>query len=38
MEKEKHGGLIALIICAILTIIIIVACVFFPEQVFGLFK
>lgn len=37
-ESKMHGGIIALIICSILTICIIAACIFFPEQVFGLFK
>ncbi len=37
-ESNKHGGVIALAICGVLTIAIIIACIFFPEQVFGLFK
>ena len=37
-EKDSKLGLIILIVCGILTIAIVVACVFFPEEVFGLFK
>lgn len=41
MEKEKkknsNAGLIALFVCGILTIALIVACVFFPDELFGLF-
>lgn len=37
-EKNSNLGLITLIVCGILTIAIVVACVFFPEKVFGLFK
>lgn len=39
MKKENNNnkGLVALIICGVLTIAIIVACVFFPEEFFGLF-
>ena len=38
--KEKNNsnkGLIALIICGILATALIVACVFFPDELFGLF-
>lgn len=39
MKKESngHSGIIAMTICGIITIAIIVACIFFPEEVFGLF-
>ena len=37
-EKESHSGLKALIICGIITVIIIVICLVFPDQFFGLFK
>ena len=39
MKKEKNSntGLITLFICGILTIAIIIACVFFPDEVFGIF-
>ncbi len=37
-EKEKNNkGIIALIICLVLTIAIIVGCIFFPEEIFGIF-
>lgn len=39
MKKEKnlHIGLITLIVCGLLTIALIVGCVFFPNEIFGLF-
>ena len=38
MKKEKENkGLRALIICGIITIALIVVCVFFPDEFFGLF-
>jgi len=37
-EKNSKAGLITLIICGILTIVIVIACVFFPEEVFGIFN
>jgi len=36
-EKNKNTGLIALIVCGTITIAIIIACVFFPEEIFGIF-
>ena len=36
-EKKSNAGLVTLIICGLITVAIIIACVFFPEQVFGLF-
>ena len=37
-EKNSHNGLVTLIICGIIALALIVVCVFFPEQFFGLFK
>lgn len=36
-EKNQNTGLIALLVCGVLAIALIVGCVFFPEQLFGLF-
>ena len=36
-EKKGNGGVIALIICGILTIAIIITCIFFPDEFFGIF-
>ena len=36
-EKNSNKGLIALIICGILAVALIVVCVFFPDEFFGLF-
>ena len=36
-KKDSHIGLITLIICGLLTVALIVGCVFFPEELFGLF-
>lgn len=38
--KENGGksGFITLIICGILTVLLIVGCLVFPEQIFGIFK
>ena len=37
-EGEKNNkGMIALIICIILTVAIVVGCVFFPDEIFGIF-
>lgn len=40
--KEQKGnskkGLVTLIICGVLTLALIIACVFFPEEFFGLFQ
>ena len=36
-EKASNKGVIAMIICGIIAMAIIVACVFFPEEVFGIF-
>ena len=40
MENGKNHskkGIITLIICGIIAMALIVACVFFPDQLFGLF-
>ena len=39
MKKEKNSnkGLITLLICGVLAVGIIIACVFFPEEIFGIF-
>ena len=37
-EKNNNVGLITFIICAILVVAIIVGCLFFPEEIFGIFK
>jgi len=37
--KEKKGnnkGAIILLVCGFLTLLLIVGCVFFPDQIFGL--
>lgn len=37
MKKEKKdAGLKILLICGVIAMIIIILCVFFPEQIFGL--
>ena len=38
-ETKKNGksGIITLIICGIIAMGLIVACVFFPDELFGLF-
>ena len=37
-KKNSNVGIITLIICGIITVALIVGCVFFPEQLFGIFK
>ncbi len=39
MKENKEGktGIIILIICGILTLALIIGCVFFPDKIFGLF-
>ena len=42
MSKKNEGensnkGLIALIICGVLSLAIIIGCVFFSEEIFGIF-
>lgn len=36
-KKESKKGLIALIVCGLLALALIIACVFFPKEFFGLF-
>ena len=36
-EKNSNTGLIALIVCGIITVAIIVGCIFFPDEIFGIF-
>lgn len=36
-EKESHAGVITLVICGVLAIALIVGCVFFPNEIFGIF-
>lgn len=42
MAKKNKGnsntGATILIVCGIIAVILIVACIFFPEQLFGLLK
>lgn len=35
--KNSNSGLIALLLCGVLAIGLIVGCVFFPDELFGLF-
>ena len=37
-KENNNKGLKMLIICGIITLAIIIICVFFPEQFFGLFS
>lgn len=39
MKKEKGGnnGVLLLVICGILALALIIGCVFFPDQLFGMF-
>ena len=37
-NKKGNSGLMVLIICGLLAVAIMVACVFFPEQIFGFLK
>lgn len=36
-EKNQNAGLITLLICGVVAILLIIGCVFFPQQIFGLF-
>ena len=36
-KENNNTGVITLVICSIITIAIIVACVFFPDEIFGIF-
>lgn len=37
-EKNNNTGLVTLIICGVLAIALMVGCIFFPDQLFGIFK
>ncbi len=37
-NDNNNNGLITLIICGILAVALMVGCIFFPEQLFGLLK
>jgi len=36
-KKNSNKGAIILVVCGILTIALMVGCIFFPEQIFGMF-
>ena len=36
-EKNSNTGLITLLVCGLIAVALIVGCVFYPEQTFGLF-
>lgn len=36
-KENNNTGVITLVICSIITLAIIVACVFFPDEIFGIF-
>ena len=36
-EKNSNAGIITLIICGIIAAAMIVGCVFFPDEIFGIF-
>ena len=36
-EKNGNGGLITLIVCGIIAMALIIGCVFFPDELFGIF-
>ena len=37
-KKEGNKGLFTLIVCGIIALALMIGCVFFPEELFGLFK
>ena len=37
-EKNSNAGLVTLFICGLLALALIVGCVFFPDEIFGLFQ
>ncbi len=37
-DKKHNGGIVALIICIVLTIAIIVGCLFFKDEIFSILK
>lgn len=36
-EKNPNSGLMVLMVCGIIAVLLIVGCVFFPDEIFGLF-
>jgi hypothetical protein len=36
-KKNSNAGLITLVVCGVLAMALIIACVFFPDELFGLF-
>lgn len=36
-NENSNKGLITLIICGVISLAIIIGCVFFPEEIFGIF-
>lgn len=39
MKKTKeNAGFLTLIVCGIITVLLIVGCVFFPDKIFGIFQ
>lgn len=36
-ETNSNAGLVTLIVCGLLAVALIIGCVFFPDQIFGLF-
>ena len=36
-KDNSHTGLVLLIVCGLITVALIVACIFFPDEIFGLF-
>lgn len=36
-EKNPNSGLIALLVCGFIAVALIIGCVFFPEEIFGIF-
>ena len=37
-KKQSNKGLVALIVCGLLALALMIGCIFFPEELFGLFK
>jgi len=40
MKKEKNkvnGGIITLIVCGVIAMILVIGCMFFPDEIFGIF-
>ena len=36
-EMTTNKGLVILMVCGVIAVAMIIACVFFPDQIFGLF-